>query len=111
MVKEENNSNRSAGSKSPVREVDNTLTKEGVSIPQLRAALNGRLITPGDPSYDQMRTVFLGGVDRRPAAIVRARDANDISYVVSLARQTGMELAIRSGGHSSAGHSVTDGGI
>jgi FAD binding domain/Berberine and berberine like len=82
-----------------------------VSIPQLRAVLNGRVITPEDAGYDEARTVFYGGIDRRPAVIVRVADATDVSRVVSLARESGLELAVRSGGHSLAGHSTTDGGI
>jgi FAD binding domain/Berberine and berberine like len=82
-----------------------------ISIPQVRTTLNGRLITPVDPTYDEARTVFYGGFDRRPALIVRAKDANDVSRVVSLARENGLELAVKSGGHSVAGHSTTEGGI
>ncbi|MBE7554772.1 MAG: FAD-binding oxidoreductase [Anaerolineales bacterium] len=82
-----------------------------LSIPQLRAALNGRVIAPDDARYDQARTVFYGGIDRRPAVIVRAGDATDVARVISLARETGLELAIRSGGHSLAGHGVSEGGI
>ncbi len=82
-----------------------------LSIPSLRTALTGQVIAPGDAGYDQARTVFYGGIDRRPAVIVRAASVEDVSHVVSLARETGMELAIRSGGHSNAGHSVSDGGI
>jgi FAD/FMN-containing dehydrogenase len=82
-----------------------------ISIPHLRAAVTGRVITPEDMDYDQARTVFYGGIDRRPLAIVRVANANDVVYVVSLARETGIELAIRSGGHSIPGHSVSEGGI
>jgi FAD/FMN-containing dehydrogenase len=82
-----------------------------ISIAQLRATLNGRVITPEDATYDAARAVFHGGIDRRPALIVRAKDATDVSRVVSLARDSGLELAVRSGGHSAAGHSTTDGGI
>jgi FAD/FMN-containing dehydrogenase len=82
-----------------------------VSIPELRAAVTGRVIAPEDPGYDEARTVFYGGIDRRPAVIVRPADATEVSRVVSLARETGLELAVRSGGHSTAGHCVTDGGI
>ena len=53
----------------------------------------------------------LGGVDRRPAAIVRVADAADVATVVRIARESGAELAVRSGGHSGAGHSTVDGGI
>src|SRR6266545_191988 len=82
-----------------------------VLISQLRAAINGAVIAPGDAAYDEARTVFVGGIDRRPAAIIRAADAADVVQVVSLARDTGLELAVRSGGHSWAGHSVSEGGI
>jgi len=82
-----------------------------ISIPQLRGALNGRVIAPDDPEYHEARTVFYGGIDRRPAVIARAADATDVSHVVSLARESGIELAVRSGGHSIPGHSVSDGGI
>jgi FAD/FMN-containing dehydrogenase len=78
---------------------------------RLAAAVDGRIITPGNTAYDQARTVFYGGIDRRPAVIVRPTDASDVSQVVLLARESGLELAVRSGGHSLAGHSTTDGGI
>jgi FAD/FMN-containing dehydrogenase len=80
-------------------------------VPQLRSVLSGRMIAPDDAAYDQARAVFYGGIDRRPAAIVRPADATDVSRVVSLARESGLELAVRSGGHSTAGHSVSEGGI
>jgi FAD/FMN-containing dehydrogenase len=79
------------------------------SIAQLR--LDGRVITADDPRYDEARTVFYSGIDRRPAAIVRPADASEVVSVVSLAREAGLELAVRSGGHSIAGHSVSEGGI
>jgi FAD/FMN-containing dehydrogenase len=85
--------------------------RAGIEIAGLHAALKGRVIAPGDAGYDEMRTVFYGGIDRRPAVIVRPADATDVSRVVSLARETGLELAVRSGGHSVAGHSVSAGGI
>jgi FAD/FMN-containing dehydrogenase len=82
-----------------------------VSIPQLRAELDGQVIAPDDPEYDQARTVFYGGFDRRPAVIVQPVDVSGIQRVISLARDAGLELAVRSGGHSLVGHSVSDGGI
>ena len=81
------------------------------SIEQLRADLDGRVITPDDEGYDQARAVFYRSKDRRPAAIVRPADASEVARVVTLARETGAELAIRSGGHSLAGHGVSEGGI
>jgi len=82
-----------------------------ISISDLRASISGRVITPNDPEYDAARTVFYGGIDRRPAVIVRVANTNDILCVVSIARDSGLELAVRSGGHSLAGYGVSDGGI
>jgi len=81
------------------------------SISELRALFNGRVIAPDDPRYEQARAVFYGGIDRHPAAIVRVADAGDVSRLVSVAREAGIELAIRSGGHSNAGYCTTEGGI
>ena len=69
------------------------------------------MIVPGDPAYDDARAVFHGGIDHHPAAIVRVASADDVARVVTIARETGLELAVRSGGHSSAGHGVSDGGL
>jgi FAD/FMN-containing dehydrogenase len=82
-----------------------------ISIPRLRAALNGRVVAPDNAGYDQVRGVFYGSFDRRPAVIVRPADAAEVAAVVALARDSGLELAVRSGGHSLAGHSTSDGGI
>jgi FAD/FMN-containing dehydrogenase len=81
------------------------------AISELRAELDGRVITPNDAGYDEGRAVFYGSVDRRPAAIVRPTDVVSVARVVTFARDTGMELAVRSGGHSLAGHSTSEGGI
>lgn len=81
------------------------------SISELRAELSGEVIAPDDPSYDEGRRVFFKGFDRRPLAIARVAGADDVSRVVSLARDGGFELAVRSGGHSRAGYGTTDGGI
>ena len=81
------------------------------TISNLRGSIAGRVIAPDDPGYDEGRTLFYGGFDRRPAVIVRPANPDDVVRVVSTARETGFELAVRSGGHSLAGHSVTEGGI
>jgi FAD/FMN-containing dehydrogenase len=80
-------------------------------IRDLRGLFDGRVKGPDDEGYDEARTVFYGGIDRRPAAIVRPADAAGVSRVVVFARDAGLPLAVRSGGHSLAGHSVCDGGI
>jgi FAD/FMN-containing dehydrogenase len=82
-----------------------------IDLPQLRDGFDGRVITPDDADYDQARQLFYGGWDRRPGAIVRPTDAAGVARVVGFARDRGLELAVRSGGHSTAGHSTTEGGI
>jgi FAD/FMN-containing dehydrogenase len=87
------------------------VNQDEISISQLRANLSGRVITPEDAEYNAARTLFAGGFDRRPAFIIRVAGASDVSAVVMFARETGFEIAVRSGGHSPAGHSVVEGGI
>jgi FAD/FMN-containing dehydrogenase len=84
---------------------------ETFSVPELQARVRGRVITPDDADYDAARTVTAGHIDRHPAAIVRASDSGDVAEVIGFARDRGVELAVRCGGHSGAGHGVTDGGI
>jgi hypothetical protein len=79
-----------------------------VSIPELRAVVAGPVIAPGDPEYESARSLFYGGMDRHPAGIVRVADARDVSRVIAYARESGRDLAVRSGGHSAVGHSVWD---
>jgi FAD/FMN-containing dehydrogenase len=81
------------------------------SIQDLRETFQDRLFTPADAGYDQARTIFYGGMDQRPAAIIRPVDAAEVSRMVTFAREAGLELAIRSGGHSLAGHSLSEGGL
>jgi FAD/FMN-containing dehydrogenase len=81
------------------------------SIAELSADFNGLVITPDDAGYDEARAVFYRFIDKRPAAVVRPVDAAAVSRVVSFARDTGTELAVRSGGHSPAGHGTSEGGI
>jgi FAD/FMN-containing dehydrogenase len=88
-----------------------TPVEELFTIDELRGVLDGRVIAPEDPDYDEARTVFPGGFDRRPAAIVRPSDASEVARIVSLARDTGAELAVRNGGHSGAAFGVVDGGL
>jgi FAD/FMN-containing dehydrogenase len=80
------------------------------AVAALRAALTGRVIAPDDPIYDAARTVA-SGFDRRPAVIVQPVDATEVARVIDLAREAGLPLAVRSGGHSTAGHSVCDDAI
>ncbi len=82
-----------------------------VLVPPLRALAKGRVIAPEDAGYDRARAIHFGGYDLRPGAIVRPVDAADVARVVTFARDSGIELAVRGGGHSGAGHGSTDGGV
>jgi FAD/FMN-containing dehydrogenase len=88
-----------------------TATSPTISTDRLRDGLEGRVIVPADPDYDELRGIVMGGIDRRPAAIVRVAGAEDVARVVRYAAEVGAELAVRSGGHSSAGYGTTEGGI
>ena len=74
-------------------------------------AIKGQVITPESSDYIAARSMFYGGIDRHPALIVRAADAKDVMHTISLARESELPFAVRSGGHSPAGHSVCEGGI
>jgi FAD/FMN-containing dehydrogenase len=80
-------------------------------IAQLRANVSGRVVAPTDTGYDEVRVVPNGAVDGRPAVVVRPLTADDVSCVVGFARETGLPLGVRGGGHSGAGHSAVDGSI
>src|SRR4030095_5419188 len=82
-----------------------------ITIPDLRNAVRGRLIGPDDADYDAAHARFYPVADARPAAIVRVADATDVARVIAIAREAGLELAVRSGGHSAAGYWTSDGGL
>jgi hypothetical protein len=86
-------------------------TRTDIPISELLSSLKGKVIGSDDPRYDGVRRVFFTGFDRRPAAIVRVGDASDVARVVTLARASGAELAVRGGGHSRAGQGTSEGGI
>jgi FAD/FMN-containing dehydrogenase len=82
-----------------------------LEINELRNGIAGRVIGPNDDDYESARKVMFGGIDRHPGVIVRVANVDDIRRVIRLARETGLELAIRSGAHSAKGDSTTEGGI
>ncbi|MDQ2653842.1 MAG: FAD-binding oxidoreductase [Chloroflexota bacterium] len=80
-------------------------------IVELAATMRGPVIQPGDPSYDEARAVYNAMIDKRPALIAQCTDVADVIAVVNLAREHGLPLAVRGGGHSGAGLGTVDDGI
>ena len=78
---------------------------------QLAGRLDGSVLLPGDTDYDAARTIWNAIVDRRPAVIVRCASVDDVVTAVRTAREHDLEIGIRCGGHSAAGHAVPDGGL
>jgi hypothetical protein len=92
------------------REAEGAGAREA-ALRSLGASISGDVISPGDAAYDGARAVWNGMIDRRPVAIVRAKDASDIAAAVRVASQHGVALAVRGGGHNVAGSAVADGAI
>ena len=86
-------------------------TIDEVALRAFRARLQGDLLAPGDPGYDDARRVFNAMIDRYPALIVRARSAEDIRCAVLFARERELPLSVKGGGHNVAGSAVCDGGL
>lgn len=74
------------------------------------ATTPGAVLAPGDPGYDEARAVWNGAIDRRPATIARCGSPDDVVAAVRRARDAGLEIAVRGGGHSHWGAAVCEGG-
>src|SRR3990172_4163988 len=77
----------------------------------LRAATQGEVTGPDDPGYEDARAVYNAMIDRRPAAVVKASGVQDVVAAVNAARDAGLDLAVRGGGHSVPGFGTCDGGV
>lgn len=78
---------------------------------RLQDGFLGSLCRPGDPDYDQRRRVYNGLIDRRPALIATCQGIPDVVAAVEYARESGLPVAVRGGGHSVAGHGTCDDGV
>jgi len=96
---------------------DNTIiTATGDSIAntaveEFQAALRGPLLRPGNDGYEAARKLWNGMFDRRPALIARCTGTADVIRSVNFAREHGLHVAVRGGGHSFPGHSLCEGGL
>ena len=80
-------------------------------IERLRGGTRGDVLLPGDEGYDEVRAVWNGMIDRRPAVVSRPTGTADVVAAVEFARRTGLDVAVHGGGHNVAGNAVTDGGL
>lgn len=80
-------------------------------VQQLESEVRGEVLRPGQDGYDEARRVFNGMVDRRPALILRCTADEDVVAGVGFARQNGLVVAVKGGGHNVAGNAVCDGGL
>src|SRR5262249_51525027 len=81
------------------------------AIANLGRSVKGAVYLPNRVGYEQGRRVWNGLIDKRPALIVRPADPSDVARAVAFARDNELLLAVRSGGHSPAGHGTVDGGL
>jgi FAD/FMN-containing dehydrogenase len=85
-----------------------TVATEQSALTQLSEDFGGELLQPGDPRYDEARTIYNGMIDRRPTLIARPSGTADVIAAVRYAREQDLPIAVRCGGHSVAGHSTAD---
>ena len=86
-------------------------TLDAQALAGLRETVRGPVLTPDDPGYHEARSIWNALIDRRPALIVQCSGAADVVDAVNFAREQGLVLSIKAGGHNVAGNAVNDGGI
>jgi len=80
-------------------------------LESLRSQIAGDVLAPSEAAYDVARRVHNGLIDRRPTAVVRTHGTADVQAAVRFARERGLEISVRGGGHNVAGNAVTEGGV
>ncbi len=88
-----------------------TVILDDERLTELRGTFRGEVVVPGDAGYDEARVGFNALFDRRPGMIVRCTGTADVIDAVGLAAGEGLQIAVRGGGHSIAGHSSPEGGL
>ena len=84
---------------------------DSAALDELAGSFRGQLVGPDDPEYTEQRKVWNGSIARSPALIARCTGVADVVAAVRFARETGLQVAVRSGGHSFPGLSVCEGGL
>ncbi len=81
------------------------------TVRELRAMMDGPVLGPGEPGFEDARRVWNADIDRRPAMIAQCTSAGDVATAIRFARQSQLEISVRGGAHNSAGTAVCDGGL
>jgi FAD binding domain len=89
----------------------NKITISRGTIGNLKRKVKGQIVLPSDPSYDEVRKIWNAMIERRPALIVRCAEASDVPHAITFARENGLEISIRGGGHNIAGNALCDNGV
>jgi FAD/FMN-containing dehydrogenase len=84
---------------------------DGAALASLRTSFHGELVVPDAPGYDEARRVWNGNVDRRPALLARCAGVADVREAIRFAREIGLLVSVRGGGHSAPGYGTNDGGM
>jgi FAD/FMN-containing dehydrogenase len=87
------------------------MTETQIDTDRLAARLQGAVVRPDDPGYDEARKLYNAMIDKRPAVIAQVADVDDVVAAVSLGRESNLEVAIRGGGHNGAGLGSVEGGL
>lgn len=94
-----------------VRNLSEVGLLDEATIHDLAAGLHGSLVTPLDSTYEEARKLWNGHINKRPGLIVQCQDEKDVILAIQFARRAGLEIAVRSGGHSIPGFSLSEGGM
>ena len=86
-------------------------TFDTLTVEKFEDSLRGPLLRPGDDGYDSARTIWNAMIDKRPALIARCVGVSDIIQSVNFARESGLLVSVRGGGHNVSGNAICDGGL
>lgn len=89
----------------------NVANFDSETVAALSSSLRGNVFSEGDSEFDDARTIWNAMVDRNPGLVIRAMGSSDVRNAVDFARENGLLVAVRSGGHQIAGHAVADGAL
>ena len=86
-------------------------TQSNEKIETLKSKVKGQIVLPDDPNYNEVREIWNAMIDRKPAVIVQCAEADDVLHALSYARENGLEISIRGGGHNIAGSALCNNGV